>query len=267
MSKPTGRPRGRPPKHPKPDRPVVICPHCKEPFMQPLDAAKYTKAIEAHFVDRYAHPLTPDAYQGVSVMDMTAAFPYIFGQIMGVAPGAQLGEWRRYAQRFIEQHHPQFRQSAARAIMHGKLPGVPVPLGQILPVHGPTIERSLLALDVLQTIADEVLLAAEAKAVSDSRMQPHHFSVAGKKLAAASVPGTSTNGSDGPTKPEWRNDERGYDDAVREETEESRYNDRPRGEAGQGEDTAEGGEGNGQEAGEAPQEGDVKVLPSFGVGG
>jgi len=75
-----------------------------------------------------------------------------FQGMFQVPPAVISTKFRAIMREVVQEEYPNFRCSAARAILEGKIPGVPKPVAPIHPAWKKRVQQSLYLLDLFETI-------------------------------------------------------------------------------------------------------------------
>ena len=75
-----------------------------------------------------------------------------FQGVFRVPPAVINTKFRAVMREVVEEEYPHFRCSAARAVLEGRIPGVPKPVAPIHPAWKKRVQQSLYLLDLFETI-------------------------------------------------------------------------------------------------------------------
>jgi hypothetical protein len=130
---------------------------------------------------------TPESYEDTPRAITMARILQAFMSVFGLPPGRVSTEFRAALQKTIDSQYPNFRCSTARAVLEGRIPGVPSPV--TLHREQKQLKQALFLLDALETMAaayiDERLKSLPQNLRSE-------VEVLRKTMGSAYVPGILT---------------------------------------------------------------------------
>ena len=95
---------------------------------------------------------TPESYdetpQGVALQRLLFAFQNAFG----ILPGVVSREFKAEIEKVMEWDYPKLRCSSVRAVMEGRIPGIPKPLETVHPQFKRRYDQALTLFDLMETM-------------------------------------------------------------------------------------------------------------------
>ena len=115
-------------------------------------------------------PYTPisEAYREMDRLNVETSVLQTFEALFGCGQGALPAEFKRFLSKTLEDHHPHLRCSSLRAVLEGRVPGVPKPLLDLpIDIRG-NANFIMMFMDVMETMVAEYIeyemtLADQAK--------------------------------------------------------------------------------------------------------
>ena len=77
---------------------------------------------------------------------------YAFQTVLGIPRGIVQTPFKRHLYSLIQDEYPRFRCSALRAVLEGRIPGIPKPVEPIHPQWRKKVQQALYLLDLCETI-------------------------------------------------------------------------------------------------------------------